>query len=209
VHEADAGYKCTCPSRKFPCKHTLALIWMRADRSGKFLPAPVPEWVKDWLRVVAACRPLRRNQRAKRSQSPSLHSSCRIERNGGGCRREDGRTCSRSAGEKSPGPRRSGARSSRSFGPLVVGPSRARDGELRSERCAVLSNHSQRLVDAKPSGLAGRLDSPPTRLFTLPDPARPLAAIRELGQIHLISEAYRRATEIPERLAAGAPRSQT
>ena len=28
VTEADAGYKCTCPSRKFPCKHSLALIWL-------------------------------------------------------------------------------------------------------------------------------------------------------------------------------------
>src|SRR5689334_13853969 len=49
VNESDAGYKCTCPSRKFPCKHTLALMWMRADRSTTFAPAPVPEWVKDWL----------------------------------------------------------------------------------------------------------------------------------------------------------------
>src|SRR5215470_15299538 len=23
VNEADTGYKCTCPSRKFPCKHSL------------------------------------------------------------------------------------------------------------------------------------------------------------------------------------------
>jgi len=49
VSEADAGYKCTCPSRKFPCKHTLALMWMRADKGGSFAPAPIPEWVKDWL----------------------------------------------------------------------------------------------------------------------------------------------------------------
>src|SRR5690242_8283284 len=49
VSEADAGYKCTCPSRKFPCKHTLALMWMRAEKSVAFAPAPVPDWVKDWL----------------------------------------------------------------------------------------------------------------------------------------------------------------
>jgi len=49
VNEADAGYKCTCPSRKFPCKHTLALMWMRADKAAAFAPAAVPEWVKDWL----------------------------------------------------------------------------------------------------------------------------------------------------------------
>lgn len=44
VKEADAGYKCTCPSRKFPCKHTLALMWMRADESASFAPATVPDW---------------------------------------------------------------------------------------------------------------------------------------------------------------------
>src|SRR5579863_6604480 len=45
----DQGTKCTCPSRKFPCKHALALMWMRADSSPAFAPAAVPEWVKDWL----------------------------------------------------------------------------------------------------------------------------------------------------------------
>ena len=49
VNEADAGYKCTCSCRKFPCKHSLALMWMRADRSATFVPAAVPDWVKDWL----------------------------------------------------------------------------------------------------------------------------------------------------------------
>src|SRR5512138_428308 len=49
VNEADAGYKCTCPSRKFPCKHTLALMWIRAEKTSAFSPATVPEWVKDWL----------------------------------------------------------------------------------------------------------------------------------------------------------------
>ena len=49
VNEADAGYKCTCPSRKFPCKHALALMWMRADKSAASAPANVPDWVKDWL----------------------------------------------------------------------------------------------------------------------------------------------------------------
>jgi hypothetical protein len=29
VSETDAGYKCTCPSRKSPCKHSLALWLLR------------------------------------------------------------------------------------------------------------------------------------------------------------------------------------
>ena len=27
----DLGNKCTCPSRKFPCKHVLGLLWMKAE----------------------------------------------------------------------------------------------------------------------------------------------------------------------------------
>src|SRR6478735_6259623 len=50
VSEPDAGYKCTCPSRKFPCKHSLALMWMRAEGKVLFQPTETPEWVQDWLR---------------------------------------------------------------------------------------------------------------------------------------------------------------
>ncbi|WP_367276283.1 SWIM zinc finger family protein [uncultured Erythrobacter sp.] len=32
VSELDADYNCTCPSRKFPCKHALALMYIRAFR---------------------------------------------------------------------------------------------------------------------------------------------------------------------------------
>ena len=46
LNVADAGYKCTCPSRKFPCKHALALMWMRADRSAAFAAATAPDWVE-------------------------------------------------------------------------------------------------------------------------------------------------------------------
>ncbi|MGI9463524.1 MAG: SWIM zinc finger family protein, partial [Aestuariivirgaceae bacterium] len=45
----DQGYKCTCPSRKFPCKHSLALLWMFADSEADFTPGAVPDWVSDWV----------------------------------------------------------------------------------------------------------------------------------------------------------------
>ncbi len=34
--EADFGTKCTCPSRKFPCKHALALLWLSAENAAAF-----------------------------------------------------------------------------------------------------------------------------------------------------------------------------
>jgi SWIM zinc finger len=49
ISELDAGYKCTCPSRKFPCKHSLALMWMRAEGKVAFAFGTPPQWVNDWL----------------------------------------------------------------------------------------------------------------------------------------------------------------
>src|SRR5688572_33367878 len=45
----DLGNKCTCPSRKFPCKHVLGLLWLNAEAVVPFPPADTPEWVSDWL----------------------------------------------------------------------------------------------------------------------------------------------------------------
>ncbi|TIT72654.1 MAG: SWIM zinc finger family protein, partial [Mesorhizobium sp.] len=46
----DHGYKCTCPSRKFPCKHILALAWICATAPTSFARVDqTPDWVNDWL----------------------------------------------------------------------------------------------------------------------------------------------------------------
>lgn len=42
------AFKCTCPSRKFPCKHGLALLLLLAAQPGEFGEA-APEWVAEWL----------------------------------------------------------------------------------------------------------------------------------------------------------------
>jgi hypothetical protein len=39
--------RCSCPSRKFPCKHALALLLMHAR--GGIAAAPRPAWVEEWL----------------------------------------------------------------------------------------------------------------------------------------------------------------
>ncbi len=43
------AFKCSCPSRKFPCKHALALFLLYADGSGAVAEHPSPDWVSDWL----------------------------------------------------------------------------------------------------------------------------------------------------------------
>ena len=41
--------RCSCPSRKFPCKHGLALLLLYAQGNPRFASAARPPWVDEWL----------------------------------------------------------------------------------------------------------------------------------------------------------------
>ena len=44
------AFKCSCPSRKFPCKHGLGLLLLLAEQPGQFQQSDPPEWVSSWLK---------------------------------------------------------------------------------------------------------------------------------------------------------------
>ena len=46
---AGPAYRCSCPSRKFPCKHVLALLLLWADGSVKDDAGELPDWAAGWL----------------------------------------------------------------------------------------------------------------------------------------------------------------
>lgn len=54
------AFKCSCPSRKFPCKHGLALALLRAEQSSAFTDTELPAWVGEWLQS--------RQQRAEKQE---------------------------------------------------------------------------------------------------------------------------------------------
>jgi hypothetical protein len=56
------AYKCTCPSRKFPCKHTLGLLYLYAADPQLFKSSDAPGWVTEWL----ASRQKQQEKRQKR-----------------------------------------------------------------------------------------------------------------------------------------------
>ncbi|HEU0291854.1 MAG TPA: SWIM zinc finger family protein [Anaerolineales bacterium] len=49
VDLANMGYACSCPSRKFPCKHCLGLMLMSATSSTSLTEKSPPPWVTEWL----------------------------------------------------------------------------------------------------------------------------------------------------------------
>ena len=46
---ANIAFKCSCPSRKFPCKHGLGLLLLYARQKNSFSSAGAPAWVTEWL----------------------------------------------------------------------------------------------------------------------------------------------------------------
>jgi hypothetical protein len=62
----EPAFKCSCPSRKFPCKHALGLFLLLAAHPEAFTRAEPPEWVASWL----AGRARRGEQRAQREERP-------------------------------------------------------------------------------------------------------------------------------------------
>ena len=43
------AFKCSCPSRKFPCKHGLGLMLFYSRQQNAFTNTETPAWVTDWL----------------------------------------------------------------------------------------------------------------------------------------------------------------
>jgi hypothetical protein len=49
IELTEPAFKCSCPSRKFPCKHGLGLLLMFAGSPELFKLADQPAWVTEWL----------------------------------------------------------------------------------------------------------------------------------------------------------------
>jgi uncharacterized Zn finger protein len=49
VDLGNIAFKCSCPSRKFPCKHGLGLLLLQTRRSDLFAVKEMPAWVGDWI----------------------------------------------------------------------------------------------------------------------------------------------------------------
>src|ERR1041384_6942648 len=49
VDLTNIAFKCTCPSRKFPCKHGLGLFLLYSRQPTIFTASEMPAWVNEWI----------------------------------------------------------------------------------------------------------------------------------------------------------------
>lgn len=192
--KANAGYKCTCPSRKFPCKHVLALMWMYVEDAGPFADGEVPQWVNDWLGR-------RRNTGSSSTQDePKDKAAGKGSKSLSAARQaapDKPRDPKAEAKRKAAAEKRAQA-TRESIAAGIDELQQWLDDQLRGGLTAFLNDPSSRcrtiaarLVDAKAQALASRLDELPSRLLQTPGDSRLDLLIQEFGRIVLICRAWK------------------
>lgn len=63
---------CSCPSRKIPCKHALALLLLLATQKNAFTGSERPEWVSEWLEGRRQRAAKKEENREKKKASPEV-----------------------------------------------------------------------------------------------------------------------------------------
>src|SRR5258708_2578891 len=194
----EQGSKCTCPSRKFPCKHAIALMWLFVDDGATFQDADIPAWVNDWMgrrrKGTAPARPgalsgalgeAKSLSTAREAVADAPHDAKADARKRAAAERraQDTRRTVRAATEDLDGWISDQLRTGLSGFLNEAG-----------ERCRRIA---ARLVDAKAGSLASRVDEMPSRLLGLPTEQRIDGAIAELGKLALLTRAWPAAPDDP------------
>ncbi|OXY98485.1 SWIM zinc finger family protein [Streptomyces diastatochromogenes] len=178
---AGPAYKCSCPSRKFPCKHALGLLLLWAEGDGA-VPAVAepPEWAEQWL-----------SGRRKRTESK---------------RAEGGGSSAPGSADPEAARRRAERRAERVTAGTTELEQRLADllrGGLASaeqEGYGLWDETAARMVDAQAPGLASRV----RELGAIPasGPGWPARLLEECALLHLLDQGWLRRDRLPDALAA-------
>ncbi|MGW3130463.1 SWIM zinc finger family protein [Streptomyces sp. NPDC001123] len=177
---AGPAYKCSCPSRKFPCKHALGLLllWAGADDSVPAAQQP-PDWAEQWIAG--------RRERAEGKRAA-----------GGGS--------SPAAADPEAARRRAEKRAERVTAGATELEQRLSDllrgGLAAAEQAGygLWEETAARMVDAQAPGLAARM----RELGAIPGSGRgwPVRLLEECALLHLLDQGWLRRDRLPAGLAA-------
>src|SRR5690606_13696185 len=71
VSLGETAFKCSCPSRKFPCKHGLGLLLLLSEQAALFTEKEQPSWVAEWLEG--------RSQRAEKAKERKTEAKPKVD----------------------------------------------------------------------------------------------------------------------------------
>lgn len=92
IERAEPAFHCSCPSRKFPCKHGLALAFIEAETPAALPASDAPDWVAAWVskraereerkqsRSGATAQPVDADTAARRAKEQERRADARLEK---------------------------------------------------------------------------------------------------------------------------------
>ncbi|EFH28814.1 MULTISPECIES: SWIM zinc finger family protein, partial [Streptomyces] len=177
---AGPAYKCSCPSRKFPCKHALGLLLLWAGGEGAVPRGPAPDWAEQWIAG--------RRQRAQEKSAAGAAGSAA----GSGDPEAARRRAERRAVRITAGATELEQRLADLLRGGLAGAEQAGYG-MWEETAA-------RMVDAQAPGLAARV----RELGSIPSsgPGWPVRLLEECALIHLLDQGWLRRERLPDGLAS-------
>ncbi|MGW0819787.1 SWIM zinc finger family protein [Streptomyces sp. NPDC002845] len=174
------AYKCSCPSRKFPCKHALGLLLLWAGADGAVPCGQAPDWAEQWTEG--------RRRRAEEKRTTTGGASGATSGDPEAARRRAERRAERiTAGA---------AELEQRLADLLRG------GLAAAEQSGygLWEETAARMVDAQAPGLAARV----RELGAIPSsgPGWPVRLLEECALLHLLDRGWLRRERLPEGLAA-------
>ncbi|MGW3146434.1 SWIM zinc finger family protein [Streptomyces sp. NPDC001177] len=176
---AGPAYKCSCPSRKFPCKHAIGLLLLWAGGDGAVPAAEAPDWAEQWIAG--------RKKRAQENRESS----------GGG------------SGSGSADPEAARRRAERRAERVTAGATELeqrladllRGGLASAEQAGygLWEETAARMVDAQAPGLAARVRE--LGAIAGSGPGWPVRLLEECALLHLLDQGWLRRERLPDGLA--------
>ncbi|MFJ2816740.1 SWIM zinc finger family protein [Streptomyces sp. NPDC087294] len=177
---AGPAFTCSCPSRKFPCKHALGLLLLWAGGEDAVPVGQPPDWAREW---VAG--------RRERAEGKGADAA-----SGAGSGAADPEAARRRAERRAERISAGTAELEQRLADLVRG------GLAGAEQAGYgpWEETAARMVDAQAPGLASRV----RELGAIPasGPGWPVRLLEECALLHLLDRGWQRRADLPEGLAA-------
>ncbi|MEM9215120.1 MAG: SWIM zinc finger family protein [Cyanobacteria bacterium P01_F01_bin.150] len=177
---ATPAFRCSCPSRKFPCKHSLGLFLLFVEQEASFQSVSEsgdpPDWVAEWLAKRSQSAAQKQEKRKKAAADPVAQA-----------KRADQRAAKIEAGLID-------------LNQWLEDIIRQGLATLPQQPYSFWDQAAARLVDAQAPGLATRV----RKLAGIPHSGHgwPERMLKALGKIHLLVQGYQHQQSLPPALRA-------
>ena len=173
VDKREFAYRCTCPSRKLPCKHVLGLLILAANDPKAVPQKDQPDWITEWLGG--------RDERTQKKQEKAATPPKPVDEKAQAKRMEQRQNRVAAGLEQ--------------FTLWLNDIARTGIAGLERKPLSFWEDQTKRLVDAQASALATRLQV----VAEIPGSNAdwPEQLLGELGQLALLVEAYQNSETLP------------